>query len=84
MWSNRIKIISSIFIALCLILCFSAVPVNADSNQSNAGAFPPQRSGPPIGFKLCWLILRSSIQWIEIIAGLKPSQCLRVFGTASF
>jgi hypothetical protein len=50
MWSNRIKIISSIFIALCLILCFSAVPVNADSNQSNAGAFPPQRSGPPIGF----------------------------------
>lgn len=37
-------------IALCLILGLNVLPVNADSNQSNAGAFPAQRSGPPIGF----------------------------------
>jgi hypothetical protein len=49
MW-KRIRKISTIMIALCLILGLNVLPVNADSNQSNAGAFPAQRSGPPIGF----------------------------------
>jgi hypothetical protein len=33
-----------------LILCLNAIPVNADSNQSNVNAFPAQKPGPPVSF----------------------------------
>jgi hypothetical protein len=49
MW-KRIRTISALIIALCLILCLNVLPVNADSSQINVGALPTQRSGPPIGF----------------------------------
>jgi hypothetical protein len=48
---NRIiKILSSIFIALCLIFSINALPVNADSNPGATPSTAPQLPVPPSNF----------------------------------
>jgi hypothetical protein len=49
MW-KRLRTISALIIALCLILCVNALPVNADSNQGNSTVSVPELPSPPAGF----------------------------------